>query len=88
MGTLGPGGYSHSHSTYEEREGQDRERKGRDNCLVFAILNRMVGAGLPEKVTLEERLLGGEGANHADMRGKSILSKRASANTHAESQEW
>lgn len=49
-----------------------RERKGRDNCLVFAILNRMVGAGLPEKVTLEERLLGGEGANHADMRGKSI----------------
>lgn len=40
--------------------------------MVFAILNRMVGAGLPEKVTLEERLLGGEGANHANMWGKSI----------------
>ena len=39
-----------------------RERKGRDNCLIFAILNRMVGAGLPEKVTLEERLLGGAGS--------------------------
>lgn len=40
--------------------------------MVFAILNRMVGAGLPEKVTLEERLLGGEGVNHANMWGKSI----------------
>ena len=39
-----------------------RERKGRDNCLIFAILNRMVGAGLPEKVTIEERLLGGAGS--------------------------
>ena len=54
------------------KKGLHRERKGRDNCLVFAILNRMIGAGLPEKVTLEERLLGGQGANHANMRGKSI----------------
>lgn len=40
--------------------------------MVFAVLNRMTGAGLPEKVTLGERLLGGEGANHANMRGRAF----------------
>ena len=31
-------------------------REGPVVYLVFAILNRVVGAGLPEKVILEERL--------------------------------
>lgn len=38
-------------------------REGPIVGLVFAILNRVVGAGLPEKVILEERLEGVERGN-------------------------
>lgn len=36
---------------------------------VFAVLNRVVGDDLNEKLTVEKRLEGGNGVNHANMGG-------------------
>lgn len=54
----------------QKKFAQGRKVWRTDYLAVFAVLNRVVGEDLNEKLTVEKRLEGGNGVNHANMEGE------------------